>query len=60
MESAQQELICVLLGTVYNGGFLSKAAYLNAMDLVHSALDIPSLFRYPAYLVEGAGQYEYT
>lgn len=60
MESAQQELICVLLDAIYNRGLLSKAAYLNAMDLVHSALDIPSLFRYPACVVEGVRQCEYT
>lgn len=47
MESAQQELLGILLEVVYNRGLLSKATYLSAVDLVHSALDIPPLFRYP-------------
>ena len=54
MESAQQELMGVLLKAVYDRGLLSKAAYLNAVDLVHSTMDIPPLFSCPACLPEGA------
>ncbi len=60
MESAQQELMSVLLDTVHNQGLLSKNTYLNAVDLVHSVLDIPPLFRYPVCLKKEAGQCEYT
>lgn len=59
MESAQQELMSVLLDAVYTRGLLSKTTYLNALDLVHSALDIPPLFRYPVCLTKEAGQCEY-
>ena len=41
MISAQQELMRVLLDAVYARGLLSKTTYLSAVDLVHSALDIP-------------------
>ena len=60
MESAQRELMSVLLNAVYTRGLLSKTTYLSAVDLVHSALDIPPLFRYPVCLTKEAGQCEYT
>ena len=59
MESAQQELIGVLLDAVYTRGLLSKTTYLSAIDLVHSALDIPPLFRYPVCLTKEAERCEY-
>ena len=59
MESAQQELMNVLLGTVHDRGLLSKTAYLNAVDLVYSAMDIPPLFRCSVCLTKEAGQCEY-
>lgn len=59
MESAQRELMSVLLNAVYSRGLLSKTTYLNALDLVHSALDISPLFRYPVCLTKEAGQCEY-
>ena len=52
MEHAQRELVRVLLETIYTRGLLSKNAYLNAVDLVHSVSDIPPFFRYPACLTE--------
>lgn len=45
MESAQRELVRVLLEAVYDRGLLSKTTYLNAVDLVHSGMEIPPLFR---------------
>ena len=60
MESAQREMMSTLLGLVYARGLLSKTTYLNAVDLVHSAPDIPPLFRYPVCLTEEAGQREYS
>ena len=60
MESAQRELLSVLLNAVYDRGLLSKRTYLSAMDLVHSAPDIPLFFRYPVCLTEEAGPHGYT
>lgn len=59
MESAQRELVSVLLEAVYTRGLLSKTAYLNAVDLVHSVMDIPPFFRYPVCLTKEAEQCEY-
>ena len=58
MESAQRELLSVLLQTVYDYGLLSKAAYLNAVDLVHSVIDFPEFFRYPVCLTKEANGHE--
>lgn len=58
MESAQRELVSVLLEAVYTRGLLSKTAYLNAVDLVHSVIDIPPFFRYPVCLAEEANEHE--
>ena len=59
MESAQRELMSALLSTVYARGLLSKTTYLNAVDLVHSVIDIPPLFQYPVCLTKEAGQCEH-
>lgn len=58
MENAQRQLLSVLLEAIYARGLLSEAAYLNGVDLVHSAVDIPPLFRHPMGLTEGAGRRE--
>ena len=58
MESAQRELVSVLLGAVYTCGLLSKTTYLNAVDLVHSVMDIPPFFRYPVCLTKEASGHE--
>lgn len=58
MESAQRELVSVLLKAVYDRGLLSKATYLSAVDLVHSVMDIPPLFRYPVCLTKEANGHE--
>lgn len=60
MESAQRELLSVLLDAVYTRGLLSQTVYLNAVDLVHSTLDIPPFFRYSVCLTKEAKQCEYT
>lgn len=59
MESAQRELMSVLLDAVYTRGLLSKTTYLKAVDLVHSTLDIPPFFQYPVCWTEEAKQCEY-
>lgn len=58
MDSAQRELMIVLLEAVYTRGLLSKTAYLNAVDLVHSVIDIPPLFQYPVCLTKEASGLE--
>jgi hypothetical protein len=60
LESAQRELVSVLLDTLYTRGLLSKTTYLNAVDLVHSVMDIPPFFRYPVCLTEEASGHECT
>lgn len=55
MESAQKDLLAVLLDTVYTRGLLSKTTYINAMDLIHSTPEIPPLFRHPVCFDEGGG-----
>lgn len=59
MESAQRELLSVLLRTVYDRSLLSKATYLRAVDLVHSGIAVPPLFRYPVCRTKEAEQCEY-
>ena len=58
MESAQRELVSILLEAIYTRGLLSKTTYLNAVDLVYSAVDIPPFFRYPVCLTEEASELE--
>ena len=58
MESAQRELVSVLLDTLYTRGLLSKTTYLNAVDLVHSVIDFPEFFRYPVCLTKEANGHE--
>ncbi len=60
MEGAQREMMSTLLGAVYARGLLSKTAYMNAVDLVYSAPDIPPLFRYPVCLTKEAEPCEYS
>ena len=56
MESAQRELISVLLKCVYSLDLVSKITYSKAEDLVHSVIDLPEFFRYPVCLKkEGEG-----
>ena len=60
MESAQRELLSVLLGDVFSRGLISKTTYLKAEDLVHSVTDFPELFRYPVRLTREACSDEHT
>lgn len=54
MESAQQELVGVLLDHIHSHGLISDFTYSRAMDLVHSAIDFPELFQYPVCLTKEA------
>ena len=58
MESAQRELMSVLLGDIFSRGLISKTTYLKAEDLVHSVIDFPELFQYPVCLTKEASGYE--
>ena len=58
MESAQRELMSVLLGQVFSLGLISKTTYSKAEDLVHSVIDLPEFFEYPVCLIKEASKYE--
>lgn len=60
MESAQRELLSVLLGHVFSLGLISKSTYSHAEDLVHSVIDLPELFRYSVCLTKEASRHECT
>ncbi len=60
MDSAQRELISVLLERILSIGLISKSTYSSALDLVHSSIDFPDFFRYPVCLTEEANEYECT
>jgi hypothetical protein len=50
MESAQKEIMSVLLKRLFDLGYLSKHTYQGAEDLVHSMIDFPDFFGYPVRL----------
>lgn len=54
MESAQEEIMSVLLVKLYELGLLSKSTIQAAEDMVHSAIDLPDFFGYPVCLTEEA------
>ena len=60
MESAQRELLSVLLRSVFSRGLISKTTYLKAEDLIHSVTDFPTLFQYSVCLTKEASGYERT
>lgn len=60
MESAQRELLSVLLGRLREEGLLSRSTYSGAVDLVHSVMDISELMRYPVCLTEEGNAHEYS
>ena len=60
MESAQRELIGVLLEHIRSLGLISDFTYSRAVDLVHSVIDFPELFQYPVCLTKEASGHECT
>ena len=54
MESAQRELVSVLLEHIRSLGLISHFTYSVAVDLVHSVIDFPEFFRYPVCLTKEA------
>ncbi len=60
MESAQRELVSVLLDHIRSLGLISNSTYSGAVDLVHSMIDFPELFQYPVCLTKEASEHEHT
>ena len=60
MESAQRELVSVLLDHIRSLGLISNSTYSGAVDLVHSVIDFPELFQYPVCLTKEASVHERT
>ena len=58
MESAQKELVGVLLDHVHSLGLISDFTYSKALDLVHSVIDFPEFFQYPVCLTKEASGHE--
>ena len=58
MESAQRELVSVLLDHIRSLGLISNSTYSGAVDLVYSVIDFPDFFRYPVCLTEEASGHE--
>ena len=58
MESAQRELVSVLLNHIRSLGLISNSTYSGAVDLVHSVIDFPEFFRYPVCLIKEASGHE--
>ena len=60
MESAQRELVSVLLDYIRSLGLISNSTYSGAVDLVHSVIDFPAFFQYPVCLTKEAEIHECT
>ncbi len=60
MDGAQRELVSVLLDRISSLGLISNSTYSGAVDLVHSAIDLPDFFQYPVCLTEEADRHEYS
>lgn len=60
MESAQKELVKVLLEHIRSLGLISDFTYSKAVDLVHSVIDLPELFQYPVCSTKEAEIHECT
>ena len=58
MESAQRELVSVLLDHIHSLGLISDFTYSGAVDLVHSVIDFPEFFWYPVCLTKEASGHE--
>lgn len=50
MNSVQRELTGVLLDRIRSLGFISDSTYSGAVNLIHSTVDFPDFFPYPAGL----------
>ena len=60
MESAQRALVNALLYCLLKEGLISRSTYSEALNLVHSSIDFPALFRYPLCCRKEVSADEYT
>lgn len=60
MESAQRELVGILLDHIRSLGLISNFTYSKAVDLVHSVIDFPEFIQHPVCLTEEAEIHECT
>ena len=60
MESAQRDFVSALLHCIFEEGLISRSTYSEALNLVHSSIDFPALFRYPLYCRKEVSADEYT
>ena len=61
MESAQRDLVNALLYcSIFEEGLISRSTYSEALNLVHSSIDFPALFRYPLCCRKEVSADEYT
>ena len=60
MESIQKDLFIFLLKRLQEEGLLSQSACSEAINLVHSVIDIQELLRYPVCLTKEASAGEYS
>lgn len=52
MESAQRDMLTVLLGRVFELGLISEATYKSARNTVNSSVDLPELLCYSVCLTK--------
>ena len=60
MESAQRDLVNALLYCLLKEVLISRSTYSEALNLVHSSIDFPALFRYPLCCRKEVSADEYT
>ena len=60
MESAQRDLVSALLYCILEKGLISRSTYSEALNLVHSSIDFPALFRYSLCCRKEVSADEYT
>lgn len=58
MDSAQRELICVLLDRIRTLGLISNSTCSGAMDLVNSSINLPDFFQNPVCLTAEESEYK--
>lgn len=60
MGDVQQEILRVLLKSLYDGNVLSKTTYESTIQLVQSTIDSPPFFGYPVCCQEEGEENECT
>lgn len=57
LESAQIEMLSVLLGRVFSQGLISEVTYKSAQNSLATSIDFPNLMGYPVCLTKEATGY---